>query len=238
VGDVGRLHEERGGKFRTRRLSENVAGDIRERIVSAQLMPGDFIRTEPLADELGVSNTPVREALLLLRSEGFVELVPRRGFMVSTFTREDVRDLFWVQATLAGELASRAARRIDESTVAELDRLVREHVEAISTAGNPEHVMELGHQFHRTVNLAANSRRMTLLLGGIVGQLPNRFYHRIDGHLDETVRDHPSILEAIRNGRAEQAGELMRQHLLSGADPLIATLEQLGIWSDDGAAEN
>ena len=60
---------------------------------------------EPIAEAVGVSNTPVREGLLALQSEGFVRLVPRRGFVVAPFTAQDVHDLFWAQAQLAGELA-------------------------------------------------------------------------------------------------------------------------------------
>ncbi|MGV9423341.1 GntR family transcriptional regulator [Streptomyces sp. NPDC003656] len=79
---------------------------------SGEARPGDFLRTERVAEAVGVSSTPVREGLLALRSEGFVQLVPRRGFVVAPFTRQDVRDLFWAQAQLSGELAARAARRI------------------------------------------------------------------------------------------------------------------------------
>ncbi len=223
----------RGVKLKTQRLSEDVAGNIRELIVSGQLMPGEFIRTEPLAEAIGISNTPVREGLLLLRSEGFIELVPRRGFMVSSFTRDDVRDLFWVQATLAAELTERAARNMSDAQLDELARLVAEHDEAVRAGRDREHIDALGHRFHKAINLASGSRRLTLLLGGIVRQLPNRFYSEIEGHLDETVRDHPAILAALQKRRGQEAGELMRHHLLSGADPLIATLEGLGVWSED-----
>ncbi|MGW5101864.1 GntR family transcriptional regulator [Streptomyces sp. NPDC004100] len=85
-------------------------GDLELR--SGEARPGDFLRTERVAEAVGVSSTPVREGLLALRSEGFVQPVPRRGFVVAPFTRQDVRDLFWTQAQLSGELAARAARRI------------------------------------------------------------------------------------------------------------------------------
>ena len=92
-------------------LPEEVAAYVREMIVSGAVRPGDFLRMEPIAEAVGVSNTPVREGLLLLRSEGFVKLVPRRGFMVASFGAQDVRDIFWVQAQLAGELAARSPHR-------------------------------------------------------------------------------------------------------------------------------
>src|SRR5262245_23408257 len=74
-------------------LPEEVAAYVRELILSGEVRPGDFLRLEPIAEAVGVSNTPVREGLLSLRSEGFVKLVPRRGFMVESFTPEDVYDI-------------------------------------------------------------------------------------------------------------------------------------------------
>src|SRR6266700_6006766 len=113
------LAHDRGG--RRRQLPEQVAGYVRELIISGAVRPGEFLRVERIAEEVGVSNTPVREGLLVLRSEGFVQFVPRRGFVVAPFTRDDVRDLFWAQAQLARELAARAARKITSEQVARLD---------------------------------------------------------------------------------------------------------------------
>ncbi len=211
-------------------LSEDVATYVRELIISGQVRPGEFLRIEPVAEAVGVSNTPVREGLLLLSGEGFVELVPRRGFMVSEFTKQDVHDLFWAQAMMAGELASRAAKAI---SAAELDRLagvVAAHARAAEIEAD-EDLVVYGHEFHRSVNLAANSRRLATLLGTVVKQLPNRFYISIEGHREDTLRDHPAILEALQRRRAKTAGSLMRDHIMSSADELIAMLEKQGMWS-------
>ncbi|MET9215650.1 MULTISPECIES: GntR family transcriptional regulator [unclassified Nocardia] len=219
----------RAGRQR-HQLSEDVATYVRELIISGQVRPGEFLRIEPVAEAVGVSNTPVREGLLLLSGEGFVELVPRRGFMVSEFTKQDVHDLFWAQATMAGELASRAAKAISG---AELDRLagvVAAHARAAEVEAD-EDLVVYGHEFHRSVNLAANSRRLATLLGTVVKQLPNRFYISIEGHREDTLRDHPAILEALRQRRAKAAGSLMRDHIMSSADELIAMLEKQGMWS-------
>ena len=96
---------------RRHQLPEQVAAYVRELIISGLARPGEFLRVERIAEEVGVSNTPVREGLLALRSEGFVQFVPRRGFVVAPFTRDDVTDLFWAQAQLARELAARDARK-------------------------------------------------------------------------------------------------------------------------------
>src|SRR3954453_19858121 len=116
---------------RRQQLPEEVAGYVRELILSGEVRPGEFLRMEPIAEAVGVSTTPVREGLLLLRSEGFVKLVPRRGFMVAPFSRRDLRDLFWFQAQLAGELAARAATRITSEQLHALDESMQRYEAAV-----------------------------------------------------------------------------------------------------------
>ncbi|MFD9667704.1 GntR family transcriptional regulator [Rhodococcus sp. NPDC059968] len=220
----------RVANFQRRQLSEDVATYVRELIISGKVPPGEFLRTEPIAEAVGVSNTPVREGLLLLRGEGLVVLVPRRGFMVASITRQDVRDLFWAQAALAGELAYRVAREISAEQLKHLSDVVEQHHQAVD-AGDKEKVIALGHEFHRTINLASDSRRLATLLGSIVQQLPNRFYNSIEGRVDCVLHDHPAILEALKKRRVKIASSLMREHILRGADRFIASLESQGMWA-------
>ncbi len=187
---------------------------------------------EPIAKAVGVSNTPVREGLLILRNDGFVTLEPRRGFVVSKFSRQDVRDLFWVQANLAGELAARAATAISTEALTDLADLIAQYEQAV-VGGNTDLVARLGHSFHRRINLAADSERLTLLLGSVVKHLTNRFYTAIEGHVDGTLQDHPAILDAMRKRKPKVARQLMEAHILAGADRLIASLDELGLWADE-----
>jgi DNA-binding GntR family transcriptional regulator len=220
---------------RRRQLPEEVAAYVRELIISGQVKPGEFLRIEPIAEALGISNTPVREGLLSLRSEGFVRLAPRRGFVVAPFSRQDVRDLFWAQAQLGGELAARAAKNITPDVLERLDDL-NVRYEAAVAAGDEEAVAELGHLFHREINLAANSQRLALLLGSVVKHLPNRFYANIEGQVGETQGDHPAITDALRNRDSRKARSLMEKHILKGGERLIATLQARGLWKDEQPA--
>ncbi|MFW0788143.1 GntR family transcriptional regulator [Gordonia sp. CPCC 205333] len=213
-------------------LSEDVAAYVRELIISGRVRPGDFLRTEPIAAAVGVSNTPVREGLLLLSGEGFVELVPRRGFVVADFSPQDVHDLFWAQAALGAELATRAARNITDEQLAHLEELYTRHLAAMDRDASSDAAIALGHEFHRAINLAGNSRRLAQMLGMIVKQLPNRFYNDIEGHVADIWDSHPKILVALRKRDAARAGELMRDHIMSGADEVIAMLRNQGIWDD------
>jgi DNA-binding GntR family transcriptional regulator len=155
-------------------LSASVASHLREQIISGKLKIGDFLRIDAIASELGVSTTPVREGLLLLQSESFVRLLPRRGFVVNSFNKGDLRDIFWAQAVIGAELAGRAALTMGKEDHARLQQLIVDHKKAYQ-AGDADSVARLGHQFHRAINVAADSPRLALLLGSLTKQLPNRF---------------------------------------------------------------
>jgi DNA-binding GntR family transcriptional regulator len=217
---------------RRKQLPEEVASYVRELIISGEVRPGEFLRMERIAEAVGVSNTPVREGLLSLRSEGFVQLVPRRGFVVAEFTRGDVRDLFWVQAQIAGELAARAAKKAAPEQVASLETNVASYHQAIEDK-DEDGVYDLGQQFHRIVNRTADSHRLALLLDSVVSHLPIRFYTTIEGQVAGAHDEHPLIVDAIRGGHVRKARSLMEKHILDGADRLIETLEVQGLWSQE-----
>jgi DNA-binding GntR family transcriptional regulator len=220
---------------RRQQLPEEVASYVRELIISGAVQPGEFLRVERIADEVGVSNTPVREGLLALRSEGFVQLVPRRGFVVAPFTRQDVRDLFWAQSQLAGELAARAAGNITRQQIAGLEANLEQFQKAVA-AGDNERIADLGYAFHRQINLAADSHRLALLLGTVVNHLPSRFYASIEAQVAATSDEHPQLVEALRKHDARKAKALMEQHLLASADHLIEILEDRGLWASQESA--
>ncbi|MEV6895561.1 GntR family transcriptional regulator [Kribbella sp. NPDC051137] len=213
-------------------LPDVVAAYVRELILSGGVRPGEFLRLEPIATAVGVSNTPVREALLALRNEGFVTLVPRRGFQVETFSTGDVHDIFWAQAKLAGELAARAARRIGRPELAQLEAVLVQYETAVGS-GDDERIGHYGHAFHRQINLAGGSQRLALVLGSIVQHLPNRFYATIDGHVEATRDDHRKIFDALLAGDPHEARRLTEGHILSSSGHLVDLLRRRGLWADD-----
>lgn len=217
-------------------LSGSVASHLREQIISGKLKPGDFLRIDAIANELGVSTTPVREGLLLLHSESFVRLLPRRGFVVNSFGKDDLRDIFWAQAIVGAELAGRAATKMSKEDLAKLQQLDAEHAKAFK-AGDERHV-QLGYEFHRFINLAADSPRLALLLGSLSKQLPNRFYASIEGQVTDTLQYHPIILDAMRVKDADAVRSLMFRHIMHGADHLIESLERAGTWGPSQEAAN
>ncbi|EGD54931.1 GntR family transcriptional regulator [Gordonia neofelifaecis] len=216
---------------RHKQLPDAVAGYVREQIMSGNLRPGEFLRMEPIAEAVGVSITPVREGLLRLSNEGFVTAVPRRGFMVAEFTRQDVRDLFWVQSQLAGELAARAATTIDDETLARVHEVMLQ-CEAAVERHDTVAIGDLGHEFHRLINLSASSDHLARLYGSIVKHLPNSFYASIEAHVRTVVPEHRETYAALETRDGERAREITEHHIVNSADFVIAMLEERGLWAD------
>lgn len=101
--------------------------------------------------------------------------------------------------------------------------------------GDQDRISELGHYFHRRINLAAGSHRLALLLSSFVRQLPNRFYATIESQASTGGDDHELLMQAFRRRDARQAQSLMERHILALGDHLIEILEKRGLWDDEEA---
>lgn len=215
-------------------LSDDVSDYVRDLIVSGQVRTGEFLRLETLAAELGTSVTPVREALVSLRGEGFVILQPRRGFMVAPFTKSDISDIYQVQSYLAGELAARACAALSS---ADLERLreLQAQLSAAHERGEAEAVEELNHAFHRAINVAARAPKLSQFLVTATRYSPRLFFAKIAGWTQASAEDHEEILAAFAAGDAERARDAMAQHVCKAGELLAEHLEAEGIWREDAA---
>jgi DNA-binding GntR family transcriptional regulator len=194
-------------------LSDDAASYVRGLIMSGQMRPGESVRAESLGAALDISTTPAREALQALRVEGFLELVPRRGFQVAPLTGEDIEDLFQVQALIAGEMAARAAVKATEADLGELEAL---HHEMLAAAGRADYQIleEKNHAFHREVNLIADSRKTVWVLSLMSRYVPRRFYPEIGGWPSATLDGHAAVLEHLKKRDADGARVAMHEHVV------------------------
>jgi DNA-binding GntR family transcriptional regulator len=208
-----------------RQRSDEASTYIRALIMSGELRPGTLVRPETIGEALGVSTTPAREALQALRVEGFLELVPRRGFIVAPLTGDDIRDLFRVQALIAGELAAQASSRASDADIAELEAL---HHELIAAARRTDHALleEKNHAFHRQINIMAGSRKIIWALSLITRYVPRQFYSSIPGWPQATVQDHEKVLQGIQNRATEDTREAMITHIVHSGELLAQHFDQ------------
>ena len=209
-------------------MADDVARFVRTRIFNGTYVAGAYIRLDQLAAELGISVTPVREALFELRAEGLLDQQPRRGFVVLPVTDRDITDVSNVQAHVGGELAARAALHITDEQLRELEAIHDQLVEAYGD-DDSDRAVRLNHDFHRAINVAADSPKLAQLMSQITRYAPESVFPTIEGWPAKSMADHRRILQALKARDEERARRAMSEHLAAGANPLIDHLVQQGV---------
>lgn len=178
------------------------------------------------------SVTPVREALLTLRAEGLLVQQPRRGFMVVPVTGRDLADVSGVQAFIGGELAARAATRITDEQLSEL-KAIQAELEDAYTGDDHEGAVRLNHEFHRAINVAADSPKLAQMMSQITRYAPESVFPTVAGWPAQSNKGHRRVLAALAQRDPERARTTMSDHFMAGVAPLIDHLRQHGVV--DGA---
>jgi DNA-binding GntR family transcriptional regulator len=209
-------------------LAEDVARFVRKRIFDGTYAAGQYIRLDQLAAELGISVTPVREALFELRAEGLLAQQPRRGFVVLPVTGRDLTDVSNVQAHIGGELAARAAINISDEQLRELEKIQSELEDAYAS-DDDERAVRLNHEFHRAINVAADSPKLAQLMSQITRYAPESVFPTVAGWPDQSIAHHRRVLAALERHDENLARTAMSEHLTAGATPLIEHLTQRGV---------
>ena len=209
-------------------LYEQVAERLRNRIYAHELAPGAWIDEQALAQEYGISRTPMREALKVLAAEGLVQLKPRRGCYVTELSERDLDEIFPVMALLEGRCAFEAAQRANAAELAELARL-HERLEKYAAESDTDRFFEANQAFHLAVQQLAGNRWLSQLINDTrkLMKLTRRDSLRLEGRLKQSLTEHRAILSAIQRHDANDAGRLMQNHLLSGRAAL-AKLKLVG----------
>jgi DNA-binding GntR family transcriptional regulator len=220
-------HRRRG--VRREQMSDEVAAHLRADIMSGTLRPGTFVRLDETAARLGVSITPVREALRTLRGEGMVQLEPHRGHMVVPLSRRDIEDIFWLQATIAKELAAAAAERITDAEINELERLNGELAAMVET-GNAERIAVAEFAFHRAFNHATGRIKLAWFLLHVARYMPPLICASEPQWGTAAVENHRQLITALRRHDVAEVIRLTDWQFTDGATRLTAWLEQTGIW--------
>lgn len=210
-------------------MSDEVAGRLRAAIMSGTLLPGTFIRLDETAAELGVSITPVREALRTLRGEGMVVSEPHRGHVVAPLSRRDVEDIFWLQATIAKELAAAATERMSDDGIAELERLNDELAATVET-GDAEAIAAAEFRFHRYLNHTTGRIKLVWFLLHVARYMLPLIYASDPRWGVEAVQNHRELIAALRRRDVAEVVRLTSWQFDDGARRLTERLEETGIW--------
>ena len=196
---------------------------IREAILEGRLAPGSRLKEEQLASELGISRTPIREALLVLQTDGLVESAPNRGASVRSYAPADLDEMYQLRALLEGHAARVAAGRIG---AAALDRLGKScaRFDAFRDAGDLEALAAENQLFHETILAATGSDRLIAMVKKVV-EVP-LVYRSFVWYSDEqrliSGHYHRQIAAALSARDSERAEAIMKAHVHEARDFLVA----------------
>ena len=189
-----------------RTLSDRVQAALLERIIAGGVAPGEFVREQELSASLGVSRTPVREALARLAAEGFLERMPHRGYRVRTSSFERLLESYPIIATLevlAGRLAFAGADAGDREAL----RALNERLARAVSAGNVADAIELNDRFHGYVAELAGNRQLAALLDELKRPLRRleEWYYSGTERGERSVAEHSALIDALEGGHADRA---------------------------------
>ncbi len=214
------------------RASERAYRWIRSRIVSGDHPVGGRLKEEELSEAIGVSRTPVREALQKLAAEGIVEFVPHRGAYVATWSATDIEEIFDLRARLESYGARRAANGVSHEEIVRLRSLANQMDAAAreGSANAADLVAELNNEFHQIIVEAAHSDRLAPLVTGLIQvALVHRTFRRYSPrHLARSLAHHHELVDALEARDPEWAESVMHSHVRAALAALLDSERTVG----------
>ncbi|GAA3580369.1 GntR family transcriptional regulator [Amycolatopsis ultiminotia] len=189
---------------------QRVREELRERILTGRLRPGDRLVERELAEDLGVSRVPVREAIRSLEAEGFLVVQSPRRVVVRQLARVDVEELFDVREALESLAAGLAARRAGKPELRRLDRLLADAARA-TQRGEGARITVLNTRLHDEIVAIAGNGLLSTMVQPLEGRL--RWLTSQNEHWSELLDEHRRLVEAIASGDAQRAGEYAAEHV-------------------------
>lgn len=230
-GTKGAVKSGANRSVRRNSVSSQVADIVRDMILVGELPAGQAVTHLDIADRLGVSTMPVREALLRLTHEGFIEVQEGRSFRISTITRRDIEDLYWIYRIITGELAARACRNDPETVATVIDNVNSQWRELPEDAPSDE-FESLSWTLHRAINDAADSPKLAMITVQVLRFLPH-FYtgHPVFQNISLHWRE--ALGTAMHQGQVELARAAMEGHANQAAELMIPKFTDKGHWASE-----
>lgn len=238
---------------RTTTLVDEVAFAIEKAILEGEHAPGAELRQEELCAALGVSRTPVREALRRLEAQGLIVVRPNRGAFVRRMARDEVVDLYRVRAELEGWACELACERITDEVLADLEdaQIMLEHasdglLDMLGREGGTaretrlhERLREANDRFHLVLHDASGSPLLGRLIAQTWNAFPKDYAWRTLAQKEEALAlnttQHRAIIEALRDRDKGAAREAMRSHVEHSGRLIVRHLDHRAFWTEDGA---
>lgn len=204
-----------------RPLKEDIFDVLHEKIISGIYKPGDWLRQDDIATQLGVSMTPVREALDLLVSAGLAERVPYRGVRVRETSIKDVGEAYGLRLVLEAVIAQEAARNITREQVSSLERTIDE-MKKHDSLKDMSYARQLSREFHSAIAEATRNDLLIKLYGVVANAFPDWLLYEalfrrpeiLAKSMSETHREHISMVDALKKRNGELAAQKSIEHVM------------------------
>jgi DNA-binding GntR family transcriptional regulator len=212
------------GLLTPRALYEEVAEALRQRIFARELKPGDWIDELKIAEEYGISRTPLREALKVLAAEGLVTMKVRRGAYVTEVSSKDLADVYHLLALLESDAASVTASRATDAQLAELQGL-HDDLEKSGKKGikDKDNFFAINEQFHKLILNIADNRFRDQMVADLrkVMKLNRAQSLTREGRIEHSLEEHRAIMTALAKRDGKAATKAMQAHILAGLEAAV-----------------
>jgi DNA-binding GntR family transcriptional regulator len=210
-------------------LTQIAYGSLRKSILNGEMRAGELYNEMAIAKQLGISRTPIREALLELSNKGMVTFLPRRGVIVRSLSKEDVTELFELRQVLETHFITKIAATPSAYDFSVLEQNIKEQKTAALKKNIPDY-LRYNAAFHNTMAEMCNNQRMLEIYGAIVDLIRllalQSLQHpmRMQAHL---IPQHKAILDSIKGGETKQATKLLTTHLKESKQAALEGIQSL-----------
>ncbi len=210
-------------------LGQDVFEYLKNAIIDQTIEPGSRLVESRIAEMLGISRTPLREALHKLEREEWIEKIPSGGFQVVTLTREDIENTFGIRSVLEAYAARLAAENCQEADLVPLEKKMAEYQACLEKKTNDK-LQKINTEFHDLLYELSSNPKLIKMINQLRAQI-SRFRQIIlkqEGYALESNQDHIKMLAAIRNRDGAVVEDLVRTHILKGKNAVLTQLNQEG----------
>ncbi len=208
-------------------LREKILETIRDAILKGTLKPGERVSEPDLAERFGISRTPIREAFRQLESEGYLQVVPRKGAVVASLSERDIEEFYAIKIILEGFAAKMAAENLTEKDIERLES-INERLQKMADEGDVKKFFRVHNEFHEVFIKAAGNDKLSEMINQLVMKFKRLRLASLSqpGRMEGSVEEHRNMIRAFKNHDGDSADGLVRHAATIGADMLIQSMKQ------------
>ncbi|MGW8312423.1 MAG: GntR family transcriptional regulator [Desulfuromonadales bacterium] len=208
-------------------LREKILETIRDAILKGNMKPGERVSEPELAERFGISRTPIREAFRQLESEGYLQVIPRKGAVVASLSERDVEEFYAIKIILEGFAARMAAENLTAKDIERLES-INQRLQQIAAEGDVKTFFRVHNEFHEVFIKAAGNEKLYEMITQLVMRFKRLRLASLSqpGRMEISVEEHRNMIQAFKNHDGDRADSLVRHTATIGAGVLIQSMSQ------------